>query len=205
MADNVGIITGTGATIATDQNTGSPNEHYQIVKAAFGTRDTNTFTVVDSTHGLPVVLGGAAASLADGTANPSTSLIGSLNSLYNGSTWDRQRPNITGVVQASGTTTTTTNTLTTYNARFAVIVLNVSAVTGGKITLALNGITSSSYSYAILTPSEVSTAVTTPYRIGPGLTPSAGAVANDILPRTLQVIATVTGTITYGIDFILGV
>ena len=52
MADNV--QTYTGRLVATDQNSVSPNEDYQIVKLAFGPRDTNTFQVVQGTVGLPV-------------------------------------------------------------------------------------------------------------------------------------------------------
>ena len=44
MADNVGIVTGAGATIATDQHTTGAEEHYQLVKIVAGPKDANVFT-----------------------------------------------------------------------------------------------------------------------------------------------------------------
>jgi hypothetical protein len=46
MADNVGIVTGSNAKIATDQHTTGEEEHYQLVKIVAGARDGNIFTVL---------------------------------------------------------------------------------------------------------------------------------------------------------------
>ena len=52
MSDNV--LTYTGQQVATDQNTSSTGqEQYQIIKLAYGPRDTNTFTLVAPGVGLP--------------------------------------------------------------------------------------------------------------------------------------------------------
>lgn len=50
----------------------------------------------------------AAASLADATANPTTTGVAAYNELFNGTTWDRQR---SGVTTASSTFTGKANTL----------------------------------------------------------------------------------------------
>lgn len=125
---------------------------------------------------------------------------------YNGSTWDRFRGNNSGVVVAAGATSTQTNvTLTTYNAKKLTIVVNISAVSGGTVTVAINGTTSSSYTYPLLTSTALGTVAVTPLRIFPGASPSANAVANDAVPRNILITATVSGTITFGIDYVLAV
>ncbi len=125
---------------------------------------------------------------------------------YNGTTWDRMRNNSTGVVIAAGATSSNAGvTTTTYNASKAVIIVNISAFTSGSLTVAINGITSSGYSYPILTSAALAAVAVTPLRIFPGATASANAVANDMVPRSLQVVTTVSGTLTYGIDYELSV
>lgn len=124
---------------------------------------------------------------------------------YNGGTADYMRNNTTGVVIAAGATASNAGvTTTTYNASKAVIVVNVTAITG-TLTVTINAITASGYSYPILVSTAIATTGTTPLRIGEGLTASANAVANDILPRTIQVVTAVTGTISYGVDYELSV
>lgn len=139
-----------------------------------------------------------------GSVQSLTSL--SLPHLYNNSTFDRQRANVTGALIAAGATTTQTVTLTTYNARALTLVVNVSAYASGTINLAVNGVTSSNYTYSLLSSITGLVATgTSVYRIGIGLTPSAGLVANDVLPRTVQVVVSGTFSATYGIDYVLGV
>jgi hypothetical protein len=146
---------------------------------------------------------------ADGVASSSTAnrlVVVAHNGLYNGATWDLQRSNITGVVIAAGATGSNAGvSTTTYNASKAIIIVNISAFTSGSLTVAINGITSSGYSYPILTSAALAAAAVTPLRIFPSATPTANAVANDMVPRTLQVVTTVTGTLTYGIDYELSI
>jgi hypothetical protein len=109
-----------------------------------------------------------------------------------------------GVLVPAGTTASTTVTLNG-NLQRLVVVYNVSAV-AGSVQPAINGVTPSGYVYPLFTgtiPALTATGVT-PYRIGPGLTPSVDAVANDIVPRQVQVISTVTTGATYGVDVIAG-
>lgn len=125
---------------------------------------------------------------------------------YNNTNWDRARNNTTGVVIAAGTTATNAGVnVTTYNASKAVIILNVSAYTSGTITVTINATTSSGYSYPLLVSAAIGATGVTPLRIFPGATASANAVANDMVPRTIQVVTTGTFSLTYGVDYELSV
>lgn len=142
-------------------------------------------------------VGGASYSLGQTTASGSLPVTVATN--------DSVLTNTTGVVQAASTTANSSNNIQTYGAEGAVVVLNISAVSGGNVTLVINGVTSSGYTYPILQPTSVSLTGVTAYRVGRGLTPASGMVANDVVPKTLQIVATVSGSITYGIDYELGV
>jgi hypothetical protein len=102
-----------------------------------------------------------------------------------------------------GTTSSAVVNLAASSLSHVAVVLSVSAITG-SIQLVINAITPSGYVYPLLNPLAVSSVSVTPYRIGPSLTPSPGAVANDLVPAILQVIATVTPAVTYGLDLVAG-
>lgn len=139
---------------------------------------------------------------ADGTGNSQVLLTAAAS--WNGSSYDRPRGNVTGAVVAAGTTSTQSNqALTTFNNTKLLIVVNVSAVSGGTVTVTITGTTSTGYDYPILVSTALGSIAVTPLRVAPGLTASPNAVANDIIPRNLKITATVSGTITYGIDYIL--
>lgn len=143
-------------------------------------------------------------SLADATS--SISLLGVMPQSFNGANNDRLRNNTTGAVIAAGATSTNAGvSLITYNASKAVIIVNIASATAATLTVQINGITASGYSYPILTSTALATVAVTPLRIFPGGTPTANSVANDMIPRTLQIATTVTGTISYGIDYELSV
>lgn len=128
------------------------------------------------------------------------------NLFYNGTNEDRPRNNTTGAVIAAGATSGSSVTTTTYNARSMAIIINVSAYTSGTITVAINGITSSNYSYPLISSiTGLAATGVSIYRIGPGLTPSAGLVANDLLPRSVQVVIGGTFSATFGVDYELSV
>lgn len=78
----------------------------------------------------------------------------------------------------------------------------------GDLVVTISGVTSSGYKYQLLVSDTLTGVGTTPLRIFPGATPSANAVANDILPDTIEIDAVVTlsegETIEYGIDVIGG-
>lgn len=124
---------------------------------------------------------------------------------FNGSTVDRVRNNTTGNLIATGTSTTQTNiTLTTYNATKLVLLVNITAATVATLTVAISGV-STNYTYPILTSTALATVALTALRVFPGSTVTTNLAANDVVPRTISVTATVTGTIAYGIDYVLSV
>lgn len=108
-----------------------------------------------------------------------------------------------GVVVPAGTTSSQQLTLTG-NLERAVVVVNISAIVPGSLTVALNGLTPSGYSYPILTSAALVAVGTTPLRIGPDLVAVANQTVDDVVPRQLQVVATVVGSVTYGVDVIAG-
>jgi hypothetical protein len=107
MADNVPITPGSGADIATDQVTGT-GEQIQLMKLAISTDGSRTLIPANGTDGLSVKLTNASVPVGDGTnvvtidTDPTDSEPNSGNALhvegrtylYNGSTWDRARGNI---------------------------------------------------------------------------------------------------------------
>ena len=114
--------------------------------------------------------------------------------LFNGSTWDRQRSNIeqsVGITASGATTTQTGADQTNYNGRGVIVVLDMTTVGTGSVTLSIQGKepTSGKY-YTILTGAAVTTNSTNVYRVYPGLTAAANATVNDILPRTWRVVVT---------------
>lgn len=108
MADNVAITAGTGTDIATDQVTGT-GEHVQIVKLAISTDGSRSLVPADGTNGLAVDVKNTVLSIGDGTnavtidVDPADAEPNSGNALhtesrtyiYNGTTWDRVRGDIT--------------------------------------------------------------------------------------------------------------
>jgi hypothetical protein len=109
------------------------------------------------------------------------------------------------VLVSAGATATGTYTITNERASRLVVVLNTAVASGGNtVQVTINGVTQQGFVYPILVGIAVAAAVVTPYRVGPALTPSANAVSNDVVPRTIQIVATVAGTVSYGIDYILG-
>lgn len=109
------------------------------------------------------------------------------------------------VLVAAGTTTGGTFVITNERASRLVVILNTATASGGNtVQVTINGVTNQSYVYPILVGIAVAAVAVTPYRVGPALTPSANAVSNDVVPRTIQIVVTVAGTVSYGIDYVLG-
>jgi len=111
------------------------------------------------------------------------------------------------VVVPAGTQTSLMTSVNASDLLHVAFVLNVSQVAGGEaVQLTLNGVTPSGYVYPLLVGLAVTATGTTPYRIGPALTPSVNAVANDLVPDLIQAVATISGagTITYGVDLVSG-
>jgi hypothetical protein len=107
------------------------------------------------------------------------------------------------IVVPAGTTVTKTVSFETLGGKSVLLLVNLSAG-AGSLVVQVNGDSAEGYSWGILTSSSLSGTGTTVLRISPDLSASANVTAKDIVPPTVQVVATVTGTLTYGIDASLG-
>jgi hypothetical protein len=173
---------------------------------------------VDAQGGVPVVLYGptgaalfpTAAALADGAANPTTPLLGAAHLLFNGTTWDRARATVeaTLLASASRTTTQTSADIPTYNARNLQVVIDMTVVGTGSVTVTINGKDSASGKYLLLlSGAAVITNVTNRYKVGPDIAAVANVVAQDYLPRLIQIVVTANNAnpATYSVGYALGV
>lgn len=121
-----------------------------------------------------------------------------------------QSPNITNEYQilASGarTTTQTGKDMSNVGGKGIVVVLDMTTVGTGSVTLSIDGKdpVSGKY-YNLLTGAAVTTNSTNVYRVYPGLTAAANATANDVLPRTFRVVVTANNanSATYSVGAIL--
>jgi archaellum component FlaF (FlaF/FlaG flagellin family) len=130
------------------------------------------------------------------------------NLAYNGATWDRQRNNVdvTLLASASRTTTQTSADITTYNAAGIHVVLDMTVVGTGSVTVSINGKDSvSGKFYTILAGAAVTTNSTNVYKIFPGATVTANVSANDHLPRVIQIVVTANNAnaATYSVGYCL--
>lgn len=160
--------------------------------------------IKDNNGNLAVI--NSAGDVADNNVGGTIPTSGSFD--YNGiiGNWDRHRNNNTGALIAAGTTSTQSAVaLTTYNARSLTLVINITVATVATLTVTVNGASSSSYTYTLGASSALASIATTTLMFGPGLPATTNASFNVPLPRNVQVTATVTGTCTYGIDYILSV
>jgi hypothetical protein len=151
----------------------------------------------------------AAAAGADATANPTTTGARVFNMLYNGATWDLQRGNIeaTLLASASRTTTQTSADITIHNAKKLIVVLDMTTVGTGSVTVSIDGkdAVSGKY-YNILTGAAITTNSTNRYRIGETLAAVANSVAQDYLPRVIRIVVTANNAnaATYSVGYVLG-
>jgi hypothetical protein len=92
---------------------------------------------------------------------------------------------------ASRTTTQTGSDETNSYHRGLYVVLDMTTVGTGSVTLTVQGkdIASGKY-YTILAGAAVTTNSTNVYKVYPGLTASANAVASDYLPSTYRILVT---------------
>ena len=75
--------------------------------------------------------------------------------------------------------------------RYLSVVLDMTNVGTGSVTLTIQGKDAASGKYyPLLAGAAVITNGTTRYLVGPGLTASANAVANDVVPATWRVLVT---------------
>lgn len=124
--------------------------------------------------------------------------------LFDGNTMNRQRGNVdwpTAIITATGATVTQTGAdLPNFNGRGVKVILNMTVVGTGSVTLSIQGkdLTSGAY-YTILTGAAVAANGANVYTIYPGVTAAANAAVSDVLPRTwrVQVLANNVNPTTY--------
>lgn len=135
-----------------------------------------------------------AVQMAGGDGVTSANILEIALALFNGTTHDQQRGNQDNItlINASAVTTGQTGTdQTNYNAKGLVVVLNMTSVGTGSQTLTIQGKDpATGQYYTILAGAAVVTNSVNVYRAYPGLTASANAIANDVLPRSWRVITT---------------
>lgn len=168
--------------------------------------------------GNPIVAGGSdgvsmialpiPSNQTDGVANARNRVEGwAYGFLSNGTSWDRQRNNIEATALASAARTTTqTVAVTNYNGRAIHVILNVTSAGTGSITLSIQGLDPvSGNAYTLLSGAAVTTNSTNVYKVGPGLTAAANSVANDYLPRSMQLTITANNanSMTYSCGYSL--
>lgn len=143
------------------------------------------------------------------SALPISGTVTANNMSYNGATWDRNYNNIesTLLASASRTTTQTSADITVFNAKKLIVVLDMTVVGTGSVTISIDGKdTASGKYYNILTGVPVATNSTNRYRIGENLAAIANAVAQDYLPRVIRIVVTANNAnaATYSVGYVLG-
>lgn len=111
--------------------------------------------------------------------------------LSNGTTLDSPRNNAESTALASAARTATVNSsdLTNYNGRGCHVVIDVTAIVATpSLVVKIQGkdALSGKY-YDILVATAITATGTTVLKVYPGITPTAGASASDMLPRTFRV------------------
>jgi hypothetical protein len=114
--------------------------------------------------------------------------------------------NIVVLASAARTTTQTQSDQTNTNCKGIIVVLDMTNVGTGSVTLEIDAKdpVSGKY-YAILTGAAVTTNSTNIYRVYPGLTAVANATASDVLPKTwrIKVTANNANSATYSVGAML--
>ena len=152
----------------------------------------------------------ASAAAAHATANPTTTGVRSFGMNYNGSTWDLALNNSEATLLASAarTTTQTSADIVNYNAQELIVVLDMTVVGTGSVTVSIDGKDSASGKYYnILTSAPITTNSTNRYRVGRDLVAVANTVAQDYLPRVFRIVVTANNanSATYSVGYNLSV
>jgi len=119
---------------------------------------------------------------------------------YNGTGFDRRRNNVdftSSAVVVNGASAQTLNgpAQTNFNHKGVQLGLNVTQISAStSITFTIQGQDAVSGAwYSILSSAAISTVSFARLTVYPGVTTAANAAANDVLPRTWRVVATISG------------
>lgn len=148
----------------------------------------------------------AALTNAHVDAGSQTQYLETQTGLFNGATIDRARSNldVTLLASAARTTTQTSADIINYNGRGLKVTLDMTVVGTGSVTLTINYKDPASGKYILLLSGvAVVTNITSVYTIYPGMVAAANVSANDILPRTFQIITTANNanSATYSVGY----
>lgn len=99
--------------------------------------------------------------------------------------------NVVALASASRTTTQTLSDVPNPYHKGLIVVLDMTTVGTGSVTLTIQGkdIASGKY-YTILAGAAVTTNSTNTYRVYPGLSAVANTTANDVIPATFRLLVT---------------
>lgn len=112
----------------------------------------------------------------------------------------------TALASASRTTTQTLPDLGTGGSQYLNVVLDMTTVGTGSVTLTINGKDDASGKYyLILAGAAVATNSTNRYKVGPNISASANAIAQDYLPNIVQLVVTANNAnaATYSLGYAL--
>jgi hypothetical protein len=111
---------------------------------------------------------------------------------FNEAAWDKPRNNTDVTVLASASRTTTqTVTFTNYNSAYLRVVLDMTVVGTGSVTLSIDAQDTVSGKWVnLLTGAAVITNSTNVYTVGPGLPVTANVSANQMLSRFMRIVVT---------------
>jgi hypothetical protein len=111
---------------------------------------------------------------------------------------------VTLLASGARTTTQTSADLANTNARYLHVILDMTVVGTGSVTVTINGKDPASGKYyLLLAGAAVVTNVTNIYKVGVGLTAAANAAANDVVPATFQIVVTANNanSATYSVGY----
>jgi len=150
-----------------------------------------------------------AAVSADASTNVSSTMIRTFGHSFNGVTWDRLYNNLeaTYLISAARTITQTSADIIVFNAKKLSVVLNMTVVGTGSVTVRIQGRDAISGVYFdLLVGLPITTNSFNRYRVGEVLAAIANSVAQDYLPRIIRIVVTANNanTATYSVGYNLG-
>lgn len=127
-------------------------------------------------------------------ANKATALTNTFNSVG---------PNSNVLIAAGASTSNTVQINNDSNCTGLVLVISITAASTATLQATLQGVTASGYTYTMLQSASLNSVSTTALSVGLGLTISSNVTANALLVPNMQLVVAITGTIAYGIDYML--
>lgn len=166
--------------------------------------------LADQTNAIQAARGLNPAQDGFGTGPGFSAVTVPFNYQFNGTTWDRKRAHgaYTLLASASRTTTQVSADIVVYNERYLDLILDMTVVGTGSVTVLIEGKDPASGKYyTLLAGAAVITNSTNVYRIGPTLVAAANAVAQFALPRTIRITVTANNAnaATYSVGYNLSV